>query len=84
MRMCIGCRERSAKAELLRMVWATGTVAPDPRQDRPGRGAYLHPRVRCLDAAVRKRAIGRALRVAGAAADLTEVRATLSERPDWA
>jgi predicted RNA-binding protein YlxR (DUF448 family) len=37
-------------------------VVPDPEHRRPGRGAWLHPVVSCLDLAVRRRAFGRALR----------------------
>ncbi|MFQ6170312.1 YlxR family protein [Oryzobacter sp. R7] len=37
-------------------------VVPDPERARPGRGAWLHPTVSCLDLAVRRRAFGRALR----------------------
>jgi predicted RNA-binding protein YlxR (DUF448 family) len=34
----------------------------DVRQTEPGRGAYLHRNPDCLDQAVRRRAVGRALR----------------------
>ena len=39
-------------------------VVPDPAATRPGRGAHLHPTAACYDLAVRRRAFGRALRVA--------------------
>ncbi|HEY5845680.1 MAG TPA: YlxR family protein [Microlunatus sp.] len=61
-RTCVGCRERADKADLLRLVWR-GTLVADDRQIEPGRGAYLHRRAECLQAAVRRRAIGRALRI---------------------
>jgi len=38
----------------------------DPSATRPGRGAWLHPVVECLDLAEKRRAFGRALRVEGA------------------
>ena len=67
-RTCIGCRERAAKSELLRLVWTVlpqpGVIA-DPSQTQPGRGAYLHPSPNCLESAVRRRAFGRALKVSG-------------------
>jgi hypothetical protein len=44
------------------MVMIDGTVQADLRQVRPGRGAYLHPAESCLDRALKRRAIGRALR----------------------
>jgi uncharacterized protein len=35
---------------------------PDHRGTLPGRGAYLHPALACLDLAVRRRAFHRAFR----------------------
>lgn len=68
--MCIGCRKRELAVELLRMVAvSTGNgqqaVVVDTAGCRPGRGAWLHPDDRCLTAAIRRRAFGRALRIAG-------------------
>ena len=40
-------------------------IVPDPSRRRPGRGAHLHFDPACLAQAVRRRAFGRALRVAG-------------------
>jgi hypothetical protein len=37
----------------------------DLRRRRPGRGAWLHPSPDCLDLALRRRALPRALRVTG-------------------
>ena len=62
MRTCVGCRERAAKADLLRLVWNGGPVV-DVSHTMPGRGAYLHRRSECLERAVRRRSMGRALRV---------------------
>ncbi|MEV7815942.1 MULTISPECIES: YlxR family protein [Streptomyces] len=64
-RTCVGCRERAAKNDLLRIVEIEGACAPDPRGTLPGRGAYVHPALVCLDQAVRRRAFPRALRVPG-------------------
>ncbi|MEE1756876.1 YlxR family protein [Streptomyces sp. SP18CS02] len=64
-RTCVGCRERAAKRELLRIVAIEGECAPDPRGTLPGRGAYVHPASVCLDLAVRRRAFPRALKVQG-------------------
>ena len=66
-RTCIGCRERAAKRELLRVVVGTGSdgrpaAVPDPDGTAPGRGAHLHPTSACFDLAVRRRAFSRALR----------------------
>ena len=64
-RTCVGCRERAAKVELLRVVAVAGALIPDPAGRLPGRGASVHPRSECLQAAVRRRAFARALRVNG-------------------
>ena len=61
-RMCVGCRQRAPKAELLRLVWNGGPVV-DVDQREPGRGVYLHRDVECLERAVRRRSMGRALRI---------------------
>lgn len=61
-RTCIGCRERTEKSQLLRVVARDGAVAIDHRQIMPGRGAYLHPRPACLEQALKRRSLGRALR----------------------
>jgi predicted RNA-binding protein YlxR (DUF448 family) len=61
----VGCRERAAKRELLRIVAVEGECVPDHRGTLPGRGAYLHPALVCLDLAVRRRAFPRALRAQG-------------------
>jgi uncharacterized protein len=65
LRTCIGCRGRAAKSELLRVVVLDGGLVPDPTGRRPGRGAYLHRSPECLQAAQRRRAFPRALRVSG-------------------
>ncbi|MFD9543780.1 YlxR family protein [Streptomyces sp. NPDC060022] len=64
-RTCVGCRERAAKSELLRIVVDEGEVVPDPRGTLPGRGAYVHPVSVCLDLAVRRRAFPRAFKAQG-------------------
>ncbi|WP_329455348.1 YlxR family protein [Streptomyces sp. NBC_01497] len=64
-RTCVGCRERAAKDDLLRIVVNAGHCVPDRSGTLPGRGAYVHPAVDCLDLAVRRRAFPRAFRVQG-------------------
>ncbi|MBA2456753.1 MAG: YlxR family protein [Nocardioidaceae bacterium] len=44
-------------------------LTPDLRGSAGGRGAHLHPRLECLDLAVRRKAFGRALRMQGAMDD---------------
>lgn len=65
--MCVGCRERAIKSELLRIVVGSDSAGqlvavPDPFGTATGRGAYLHPAVACYEQAVRRRTFSRALR----------------------
>jgi predicted RNA-binding protein YlxR (DUF448 family) len=75
-RTCVGCRKRELAVELLRVVAVDGNgehaVTVDPARKLPGRGAWLHPDPQCLDAAIRRRAFARALRIAGSP-DITAV-----------
>ena len=73
-RTCVGCRQRAAVGELLRVVAVEGALVPDPSRRLPGRGAHVHPVVGCLDLAERRRAFPRALRVP-APLDASAVRA---------
>jgi predicted RNA-binding protein YlxR (DUF448 family) len=63
-RTCVVCRSTTAKRTLHRIVRTpAGTVAYDPTGKAPGRGAYLCGQPVCLDMAVRRRSIQRALKV---------------------
>ncbi|WP_082899915.1 YlxR family protein [Rhodococcus phenolicus] len=69
-RTCLGCRQRSLTADLLRIVAREVepkrfVLVPDPERRLTGRGAWLHPDPECLSQAERRRAFGRALRVPG-------------------
>ncbi|MFE5742398.1 YlxR family protein [Streptomyces celluloflavus] len=77
-RTCVGCRERAAKSDLLRIVMIEGECAPDPRGTLPGRGAHVHPTLACLDLAVRRRAFPRAFRGRGPF-DATELRRSIEQ-----
>ena len=83
MRSCVGCKKRAAKSDLLRLAVVRHderlSVVPDPRGQRPGRGASLHPDPHCLDLAERRRAFPRAFRLAGPL-DSTAVREYLESR----
>ena len=63
LRTCVGCRAREARSVLVRVVWMVDRVAVDECASAPGRGAWLHPDGSCLAQAVKRKAIGRALRV---------------------
>lgn len=69
-RTCVGCRKRELAVDLLRVVAVSNgngncAVIVDRAGNLPGRGAWLHPDDRCLQAAIRRRAFGRALRITG-------------------
>jgi predicted RNA-binding protein YlxR (DUF448 family) len=67
--MCVGCGGRDGKPALVRVVRSPGgDVAVDPTGSAPGRGAYLHPVASCVEVAVARGSLARALR-AGVAAD---------------
>ncbi|WP_067801761.1 YlxR family protein [Actinomadura formosensis] len=61
----MGCRVRTVKSDLLRLVVVEGVIAPDLDGCLPGRGAYLHPEPGCLELAERRRAFPRAFRLPG-------------------
>lgn len=61
-RQCMGCRERKAKRELIRVVRGTdGRVSLDFSGKAPGRGAYLCPNPECLKKAEKSKALARSL-----------------------
>lgn len=63
-RTCVGCRERGAKRDLIRVVRSpAGDVEADPSGSSPGRGAYVHPDQACIDAALDGGGLARGLRV---------------------
>ena len=63
-RQCMGCRERKAKKELIRVVRTTdGTVRLDFSGKLNGRGAYLCPDTACLQKAQKAKSLERALEV---------------------
>ena len=63
-RQCMGCRERKAKRELLRVVRTPeGNVNLDFGGKMNGRGAYICPDAECLKKAIRSKALDRSLEV---------------------
>ena len=64
-RQCMGCRERKAKRDMIRVVRGTdGTVSLDFSGKLNGRGAYLCPNPECLKKAIRSKALDRSLETA--------------------
>ncbi len=61
-RTCVGCREHSAKGDLLRLVRTPDGVFADPSGKMNGRGAYIHANKECLQKAI-KGSLDKALRL---------------------
>jgi predicted RNA-binding protein YlxR (DUF448 family) len=69
LRTCAGCRAHAAKTAMLRVVRTpAGAVVVDPTGEAPGRGAYVHRAPACIEAALARGGLARALR-AGVGAD---------------
>ena len=52
-----------SKTSLVRVVAVDGQCVPDVQARLPGRGAYVHLRLDCLEQAQRRRSLARALKV---------------------
>ena len=63
-RQCMGCRERKAKRDMIRVVRCTdGEVRLDFSGKLNGRGAYICPDSQCLKKAQKTRSLERSLEV---------------------
>ena len=63
-RQCMGCRERADKRSLIRVVRLTdGNVTLDFSGKLNGRGAYICPKMECLQKARKSKALERSLEV---------------------
>lgn len=61
-RTCLGCGIKGEKGAFIRIVRRPdGTLALDAKGKEPGRGAYICPNIQCLQAAIKKKAVERAL-----------------------
>ena len=64
-RMCVGCREKRDKKDLLRVVRTPeGQLVLDATGKKSGRGAYICPNAECLQKARKSRALERAFEAA--------------------
>jgi len=73
-RTCLGCRRRSGKDGLVRVVLeGGGRVRIDPTRTAPGRGAYVHPEPSCLGALGRRGLLARALRASLGEAEVSRL-----------
>ena len=63
-RQCMGCRERKAKNDMIRVVRRTdGVVSLDFSGKLNGRGAYICPDLECLKKAQKSKSLERSLEV---------------------
>ena len=75
-RTCVGCRTVNAKRTLIRLVRTSeGRVQVDPTGKAAGRGAYVHNRRTCWEAALQNGALDRALKLTLIEADRAALRA---------
>ncbi len=83
-RTCVGCRAVCPATELVRLVLRDERLQPAPAS--AGRGAWLHPRLACVQAAIKARAFARAFRraVNSPTTDdlMTAVAAAVQPRPE--
>lgn len=77
--MCLGCRRKVAKGDLLRVARTPEGVRVDPRGDLPGRGAYVHREPVCVEAALKRKAFERALRTGLDAGEAARLRAEIEQ-----
>ena len=79
-RMCVGCQVVRPKKELWRILRnVEGKIEFDPTGKKSGRGAYICPRVECLDKAISKGKLAKALATSIPAELVTELRARIAE-----
>jgi len=62
-RTCIGCRRTFKKDEVVRLIAGPEGIIIDYREKLPGRAAYVCPRAECIQTAVIKDNLSRALHV---------------------
>jgi hypothetical protein len=63
-RTCIGCQNKKPKRELLRIIRTPeGIIEIDETGKKSGRGAYLCYNIACWKEAVKKKRLGKALKV---------------------
>jgi hypothetical protein len=68
---------------LLRVVARDGVIVVDASATLPGRGAWVHPTPECVDASIKRRAFGRALR-SNVALDTSQVTSYVLARQEEA
>lgn len=84
LRICVGCREKKPKRELLRLVRTPGgEVCLDPGGKISGRGAYICRREVCLARALKGNRLGKNLGHPLSEELVDEIRALLESESDF-
>jgi predicted RNA-binding protein YlxR (DUF448 family) len=61
--MCLGCQESKSKRELIRIVRSPeGEFSVDTTGKKPGRGAYICPKMECFNAARKSKGLERSFK----------------------
>lgn len=77
-RTCVGCREAKPKKNLIRIVRTPEhKIIVDPTGKANGRGAYICPKVECLEAAIRSKRLSRSLEIDISAEELNRIKKEL-------
>ncbi|HEY0709281.1 MAG TPA: DUF448 domain-containing protein [Polyangia bacterium] len=78
-RTCVGCRTAGPVTSLVRLGLVSGAIQVWAGRQRPaGRGAWIHPHVKCVQAACKTRAFGRAFRGSVGPVDATALLALVT------
>lgn len=65
LRKCIGCGEMKSKKEMIRIIKTTeNAIVLDKTGKQNGRGAYICPKLQCLEMATKSKGLERALKTA--------------------
>lgn len=80
LRKCLGCNEMKPKKELIRIVRSPeGNVDIDKMGKAPGRGCYVCPSLKCLEAAIKAKRVENALEAPVSADVFNKLREQLSD-----
>lgn len=83
LRICVGCRARRPKRELIRLVRTPqGELCLDPGGKLSGRGAYICPQRRCLEQALKGKRLEKNLGHAPSAEIIARISALLQPEED--
>jgi uncharacterized protein len=83
LRVCIGCQEKMAKKELVRIVRTPeGSIVLDLTGKKPGRGAYICPLQSCLKKAIKGKRLEKNLQMPVSPELVTALTAMLENEPE--